>query len=92
MDGPFILYPIILLFVQSARICGIQGIVANISADVRISRRKSQRVFADEAADGGVVPAGAVVEQFGVGVPFSAGVGVVEGRELRVERGGVAVW
>src|SRR5690606_5233162 len=63
---------------HAAGIRPIRRSIAHVPLQVVVAAGEADRVFAHEAARLRVVPAGAVVVQVGVCVPFAAGVGVEE--------------
>ena len=73
--------------IQAHWINSVYRVTRNIVVEVHISSLKSNRVFACEAADLGVVHSGAVVVEFGEGVVFAAGE-VASGVSERIEFGG----
>ena len=62
--------------VQAQRVGVVERVVADVGVDVGAERAVADRVLADEPAEAGVVVAGPVVVQAGLGVELAAGVEV----------------
>ena len=71
VDLPFQASAFGLRVLQSARIDEVYWVVGCVSIDVKVTRRKTNRIFLQETTRGGVVNAGAVVIEPAFGIILS---------------------
>src|SRR6185503_7589592 len=61
---------------RACRVAKVRRIIENISIQIDIACFEANRIFTDEPSHMGIVPAGAVVIEAGVGIELTTGVGV----------------